>query len=182
MTHARNRPPTARRGGRPPKGPRPVASKNEQLLTDLRATADHLRSTDKPTLADTVEDLLAPGGWGRLRRAVEADTTAKNFNISIDKAAHVRYQAASEAAGSNLSADVVEGLRAFIDGDFSPANYPRRSAGSGSSTYLNARLADDLRSDFEGAVEARANELGFKTTIGHVVKAYLAHKYAQPAK
>ncbi|MFB7359643.1 hypothetical protein [Streptomyces gardneri] len=160
-----------------------MASTKDQLLTNLRDAARHLNATDKPELAKTVAGLLEDRGWVLLRMAVEDDRTAKNFPISINKVLHDRVKKASEAAGRDLTQDVVEGLRAFIDGGFSPAGYPRRGTGESGSTTMNVRLPDDLQTSFAEVAEARQAELGYKTTIGHVVKAYLAHKYTeQPAK
>ncbi|MFC9736121.1 hypothetical protein ACFWG5_34825 [Streptomyces hydrogenans] len=181
MARTQTRPPTFR-SGRPPKGPRPVATAREKLLTDLRAASAHLRATDAPELADTVDTLLTPAGWGQLRRAVEPDTDNRNEMIRLSEAAHRHYEQAATAAGSTLTADVSEGLRAFADGSFSPAGYPRREAGSRAQSHMNVRIADDLRADFAAAVTARTTELGYKTTIGHVAKAWLAHKYPLSAK
>ncbi|MFH8581657.1 hypothetical protein [Streptomyces zaomyceticus] len=176
MTHARNRPPTAPRGGRPSKGSRSVTSKDKQLLTDLRAAADHLRAKEAPELGDVVAGLLAPDGWVRLRKAFYADSIPPNMSISVNSEEKAWYQAAAKAAGRDLTTDVITGLRAFIDGEFSPVNYPRRSNDSSGNTTLNVRVSTDLRAEVKDAIEAREAEVG-KTTIGHVVRAWLAHTY-----
>lgn len=180
MSNARTRPPSTRIGGRPPKGPRPMATKSEKLLTDIRAAAQKLRETDAPDLADTIDGLLGPSGWQDLRRALSP--ARPNEPIFIDAEALAAYQEAAAAAGTNLSVVVTAGLRAFIDGNFSPATYPRRSKSSGPSRNLNFRLSAELREEFKQAAAARKDELGYVTTIGHVAKAWLATMYPQPAK
>lgn len=180
MSNARTRPPSTRIGGRPPKGPRPVASKSEKLLADIRAAADHLRATDAPDLADTINGLLTPSGWQNLRRATSPGDP--NEPISMNAQDLDAYQAAAEAADTTLSAVVTEGLRAFIAGDFSPAAYPRRVRNSSASRRnLNFRLSAELREEFKQAAAARKDELGYVTTIGHVAKAWLATTYRKSA-
>ncbi|MGW5003213.1 hypothetical protein ACWEP8_36795 [Streptomyces hydrogenans] len=159
-----------------------MATAPKKLIADLTAASNKLRDVGAPELADTVDSLLTPAGWGQLRRAVEPSTDNRNEMIRIGEAAHRHYEQAATAAGSTLTADVSEGLRAFADGTFSPAGYPRREAGSKAQSHMNVRIADDLRAAFAAAVTARTTELGYKTTIGHVAKAWLAHKYPLPAK
>jgi hypothetical protein len=157
-----------------------MATKTEKLLTDIRAAADHLRATDAPDLADTIDGLLGPSGWQDLRRALSP--ARPNEPIFMDAQDLDAYQAAAEAADTNLSAVVTEGLRAFIAGDFSPAAYPRRGKSSGASRNLNFRLSAELRESFKQAAADRKDELGYVTTIGHVAKAWLAQTFPQPAK
>ncbi|MFI0929647.1 hypothetical protein ACH4TP_37850 [Streptomyces sp. NPDC021012] len=159
-----------------------MATKSEKLLTNLRTISTRLREEDEPDLAGTVESLLEPTGWGALRRAIEAESKGDKgdaFPIGIQPDLHEKYKALSP----NLTKDVIEGLTAFIDGTFSPAGYPRRGAtGSAKKASLNVRLPAELKESFAAAAEARKAELGYTTTIGHVAKAWLAHKYAQPAQ
>lgn len=182
MVHNYTGPPNRRHGGRPPKGPRPVPTKSKQLLADLRTASTRLREENEPELAGAVESLLEPTGWGALRRAIEAESKGDKgdlFSVGIQPDLHEKYRAASP----NLTKDIIEGLTAFIDGTFSPAGYPRRGAtGSAKKASLNFRLPNELKESFAAAAEARAGELGYTTTIGHVAKAWLANKYAQPAK
>ncbi|MFC7794557.1 hypothetical protein [Streptomyces cinereoruber] len=152
-----------------------MPTKSEKLLADLQAASKHLRDTDAPALADTVDSLLAPKGWGQLRRAVEAENTPPSTSFSIGKTLKVRYQQASKTAGSNLTDDATEGLEKLIAGEFSPASYPRRQAGSGEETHLNVRIPADLKAE-----AAQVAKQTYGTTLGHVVKAYLAHKYPAP--
>ncbi|MFE7547006.1 hypothetical protein [Streptomyces gardneri] len=186
MATNHDRPPNARHGRRhPPKGPRPVASTPNKLRTDLRAASQHLRDTGAPALARTVDSLLDPTGWEQLRRATGSDsTTARNVPIPINADLRATYQQAAEAAGSNLTSDVLEGLRAFIDGEFSPAGYPRRNPGTpDTGTFLNVRIPESIQEAVKATAEERKDAIGFKTTLNHVAKAWLAHKYAQqPAK
>ncbi|MFB9558620.1 hypothetical protein, partial [Streptomyces roseoviridis] len=45
------------------------------------------------------------------------------------------------------------------------------------TSNLNVRVDRELRARFEAAVEERAEALGYRATITHVVKAWLIEKY-----
>ncbi len=83
---------------------------------------------------------------------------------------------------SSSTTDVIDAMTAFITGEFSPADYPRRAKGTGAATYINLRMTDEFKQLFDDAAKLREAELGYVTTIGHVVKAYLAEKYDKPAE
>ncbi|MFF6844680.1 hypothetical protein ACFY8X_38820 [Streptomyces tanashiensis] len=151
------------------------SKKDTQLLTNLRAASTKLTEAGAPELAATVDDLLAPGGWGRLRNATEAGTAAPNVPIHMP----LVTRAAIQQASSTVPADVAEGLEAFIAGTFSPAaNAHRARRNTGLETgNLNVRVDADLKARFQAAVEQRESELGYKPALSHVAKAWLIEKY-----
>ena len=168
---ARTRPrPRTDRAGRHPNGPRTVALPRKDLVTNLRAASDKLRASNSPQLADTVDELLQPGGWAKLRRAIEPVTlVTKPLKLSVEDRDH--YLAASTAAGSSLTEDAVEGLRAFVAGTFSTEGHPRRTTGGGPFVTTSFRVPEDLLQQIDAGVR-----------IGYVVKAWLARKYPKSAE
>ena len=178
-----NRPPAAprRSTGRPPKGPRIVPSKKDTLLADLRAASKRLTEVGAPELAAAVDEVLAPGGWGRLRNATDTTTDAATPNVGIHMPLVVRaaIQKAAQDAKNKIKNDVAEGLEAFITGTFSPAaNAHRARRNTGLETgNLNVRVDADLKARFQAAVEQRESELGYKPALSHVAKAWLIQKY-----
>ena len=186
MTNARTRPPAAprRTTGRPPKGPRTVASKKDtQLLADLRAASARLTEAGAPALASAVDEVLAPNGWSRLRHALETGTTAPNLPITMPAVMRDAIQSAVKQSGDSLPAAAVEGLEQFIAGRFAPAaNAYRARRGTGLKTAnLNIRIGDELRERFATAAEDHAEKLGYTAGLSHIVKCWLIEKYDVPA-
>ncbi|WP_158995303.1 hypothetical protein [Streptomyces sp. QHH-9511] len=151
------------------------SKKDTQLLANLRAASTRLTEVGAPELAAAVDEVLTPGGWGRLRHATEAGTAAPNVPIHMP----LVLRAAIQNASASVPKDVAEGLEAFIAGTFSPAagaHRARRNTGLETGN-LNVRVDADLRARFLDAVEARESELGYRPALSHVAKAWLIEKY-----
>ncbi|MFJ7990303.1 hypothetical protein [Streptomyces sp. NPDC096351] len=156
------------------------SKKDTELVTKLRAASARLTDAGAPELAATVDDLLAPGGWGRLRHATESDTAAPNVPIHMPLVVRTAIQQAAKSAGRNVPTDVAEGLEEFIAGRFRPAagaNRVRRGTGLESGN-LNVRVDADLKARFAAAVEEHGGALGYKPALSHVAKAWLIEKYS----
>ncbi|MFE5709635.1 hypothetical protein ACFQ7J_02225 [Streptomyces sp. NPDC056501] len=157
------------------------SKKDTQLLADLRAASTRLTEAGAPELAAAVDDVLAPGGWSRLRHATDTTTGVSTPNVAIHVPLVLRtaIQDASQAANSTLKDDVAEGLEAFIAGRFSPeANAYRARRNTGLETgNLNVRVDADLKRRFQEAAEDLTEDLGYKPALSHVAKAWLIEKY-----
>ncbi|MGW7283910.1 hypothetical protein ACWGH4_00165 [Streptomyces sp. NPDC054847] len=162
-----------------------MARKDNQIRQQIATAASHLRDTGKPDLADAIDLVLAPAGWGILRRS-DPDagdaTSAPNLPIRISATDRDRIRAAQEQAGTSLIADATEGLNAFIAGEFSPEQPARSVRGSGEEkVVINVRIDEELRKRVEQAAEERADELGWKPRPMHVIREWLIQeKYPAP--
>jgi hypothetical protein len=151
------------------------SKKDTELLTNLRAASTKLTEVSAPELAATIDGLLAPGGWGRLRSATEADNTAQNVPVRMPLVLRSAIQDAAKTAGDSLPAVVAEGLQEFIAGTFRPAanaHRVRRNSGLEMAT-LNVRIDAELKDRFRETAETLAHN----PAINHIVKAWLIEKY-----
>ncbi|MEU9703085.1 hypothetical protein [Streptomyces sp. NPDC047981] len=152
------------------------SKKDTELVHNLRAASKHLTSGGAPELAAAVDEILAPGGWSKLRHATATEAAAAP-NVPVHMPLVTR--AAIQQASSSVPKDVAEGLEAFISGTFSPAaNAHRARRNTGLETgNLNVRVDADLKARFLEAAEAREDDLGYKAALSHVAKAWLIEKY-----
>ncbi|MEU9998048.1 hypothetical protein [Streptomyces sp. NPDC050848] len=151
------------------------SKKDTELVTNLRAASKRLVDAGAPELAAAVEEVIAPGGWSRLRRATEDGAGSPNVPIHMPLVTRTAIQNAS----SSVPKDVAEGLEAFIAGTFSPAagaHRARRNTGLETGN-LNVRVDADLKARFLEAVDTRESELGYRPALSHVAKAWLIEKY-----
>ncbi|MFB7867399.1 hypothetical protein [Streptomyces sp. NPDC056069] len=159
------------------------SKKDTQFLADLRAASTRLTKAGAPELAATVDSLLLPNGWSRLRHAMESDNADPNLAVHMPLVLRAAIQDAAKAAGDSLPSAVAAGIEEFIAGRFSPsagAHRARRNTGLATGN-LNVRVSADLRARFQDAVTAREKELEYAPALGHVVKAWLIEKYDIPA-
>lgn len=192
MTRPPGRPRSERRK---PEGSRPVAqrptAKDLKTKRQVQEAVAYLRTADRPEHADAVDHLLTPAGWsmlGRLRAAEGAAETDTPLPIRLAKTDKDRIKAAQEKAAEqeasdSLTADVEEGLEAFVAGDFSPQPAARSAYGAGEEKVnLNVRVSAELKARVEQAALDRADELGWTPKPMHVAAAWLNHKYPAPKK
>jgi hypothetical protein len=103
---------------------------------------------NEPDLADAIDIVLAPNGWGRLRRSDPATSDSLDRNMAMRMPSEWREQikARAQAAGNKLARDVNEGYELYLDGKFSPKQPARQPTGSGvEMVNLNVRPDNDLR-------------------------------------
>ncbi|MFE1230264.1 hypothetical protein [Streptomyces sp. NPDC058745] len=167
-----------------------MTAKDDNLLARLTAASARLKEVGSADLAAAVDEAIAPAGWGKIRRAVEGDTGNPTLNVRMPEELKARIVAAAAAAGNELPDDIVEALRRFADGSFSPAAPVRARRGSAQkSTNLSARIDPAIRERAEAAAADRAGDLGYTATATSIVTAWLVEKYglqtepkATPAK
>ncbi|TXS68912.1 hypothetical protein EAO76_26465 [Streptomyces sp. sk2.1] len=125
-----------------------MPAKDTDLRSRLTAAATKLRKVNEPDLADAIDTVLAPNGWGRLRRSDPATSNSLDRNMAMRMPAEWREQikTRAEAAGDKLAKEVNEGLQKYLDGKFVPVAPGRSPYGSGTEMpNLNVRAMDSLR-------------------------------------
>lgn len=133
---------------RPPRGHRPVPAKDTNLRPRLAAAAAKLRTINEDDLAEAIDTVLAPNGWGRLRRSdlVVSDSLDRSMAMGMPAEWREQIKARAQAAGNKLADDVNEGLQQYLDGKFTPVVPARSPYGSGAEKVnLNVRAKDALR-------------------------------------
>lgn len=176
----KKRPPTLRSDRRPPRGPRPVTTKDSELRPRLAAASSlmhtlndanlddaaklrEIKKVDLAGCADAIDTVLAPNGYGRLRRSDPATSASVDRNMGIymprewraqiqerAKAEHDRLwreQVAEPGAKKRgIKDDINEGFELYLAGKFDPVAPARRPRGSADDMVnLNARPKDELR-------------------------------------
>ena len=166
MANAPKKRPPNMHGGRPPRGPRPVAT-SPDLRTNLKAAATQLRQTKTPALAEAIDTVLAPGGWKALRNT---DSVGTGDNLSIRMIREFRDQvvAAARAAGDTVTAGVNEGFALFLAGEFTPRP-PAKGPAVAEADKVNLNVRPNA------ALHGRVRESGLLPQ--HVAAEYLMHKY-----
>ena len=174
MANTPLRPPNNGSPGRPPKGPRRVPTRRDDLRTRLNAAATFLREKDATDLAQAVESVTAPQGWTALRDTdTAADSgTSPNFPLLMSKEDKAKVMAAAEEAGDKLTHVVNEGWSKYLEGTFTPhsSTKARRHSGVEKET-LTVRPSRTLRQQVE-ATGTKASKVGidyllFKYKVGH---------------
>lgn len=176
----KKRPPTMRSDRRPPRGPRPVPAKDTNLRPRLTAASSLLHKVSDPNLddaaklreikqadladlAEAIDSILVPNGWGRLRRSDPTTSKSLDRNMGIympiewrtqiqerAKKEHDRqWRAQAQEPGAkkrSIKDDINEGFEKYLAGEFEPIASKLSPHGSaGDSGMLNARPRDDLR-------------------------------------
>lgn len=183
MVNAPTRPPNRPRSERrTPKGPfvapRTPTSSAHTIRARLTAASATLTKAGAPDLAAAVDEVLAPGGWGLLRRTEENADANPNLAIHMNKAIRESLKTKAEAKGTSLSADVTEAFRLFLAGEFVPDAPIRSQRNSGAEkANLNVRPDASLLQQVLDVAEQKSAEYGWKVTPARVAAAYLMKKY-----
>ncbi|MFI0156259.1 hypothetical protein [Streptomyces lydicus] len=158
-------------------------------LTTAAAKLREPGTPDPAALADAAEaidEALAPNGWSKLRRTepTAVSKLSPNKPIHMDRSVRTHLHQAADAKGVVLSHLGEEGLRKFIDGEFTPER-PQRAATNPEerdSVTLNVALDKDLRdqADARGKELKEAGELDWAPKTAQIVKAYLLHVLPMP--
>ncbi|MFK8851279.1 hypothetical protein [Streptomyces sp. Ac-502] len=161
-----------------------MPKKDDDLLRRLSRASAHLRDTGAPDLADAVDEMCAPTGWGKLRRAIEAASPLPR-NVAVYMPREERDHLRQAAADRNLvlTEEAHEGLRRFLAGEFTPVNLGRGPyTGDTVLSNLNLRLDPDLRSraDAHGKQLKETGELDWTPKAVHVVRQYLLQRMPMP--
>jgi len=125
-----------------------VPAKDTNLRPRLTAASSKLREMNEPDLADAIDIVLAPNGWGRLRRSdpTTSDSLDRNMAMRMPSEWREQIKARAQAAGNRLADDVNEGLQTYLDGKFEPIAPGRNPHGSAAEMVnLNVRAKDALR-------------------------------------
>ena len=173
MANPRTRPPNQSRfRRRPPKGPRHVAS---DLRSRLKKAAAQLKADGHPELSATVEAVLAPGGWSKLR-AEPGAASASNLPLFMPEPLREALKAAADTKDVSLGALVTEGFRAAVQGSWTPPAAVRAERGSLAAqrkVNLNVRVDDVARADLEERLPALSEEVGGRLSLTSVAIAWL---------
>lgn len=173
MANPRTRPPNQSRfRRRPPKGPRHVAS---DLRTRLKKAAAQLKADGHSELSASVEAVLAPGGWSKLR--AEAGTaSASNLPLFMPESLREALKTAADDKDVSLGALVTEGFRAAAEGRWTPPAPVRAKRGALAGqrqVNLNVRVDDIARADLEEKLPVLSQEVGGKLSLTSVAIAWL---------
>ena len=176
----KNRPPSLRSDRRPPRGPLPVPAKDTNLRPRLAAASSKLRAMNEPDLADAIDIVLAPNGWGRLRRSDPATSDSLDRNMAMRMPHDWREQIKqrAQAAGNKLVDDVNEGLQTYLAGKFEPVAPGRAPQGFGEMVNLNVRAKDALRE----AVTQQGDHSPALVAAAYLMSKYKVGPYAPQKK
>ncbi|MER8002999.1 hypothetical protein [Streptomyces sp. NPDC095613] len=133
-----------------------------------------------PDEAAAIEELLAPGGWTKLRRE-QPDTAAasKNLAIMMGDAVRDHIDKALKAAGESRGLVADEALEAYIDGTFHPVQ-PGLNFGS-RRVALNVPLDPELHSAATEKIQREKGPRGYRPSLGMIVAAWILQKYPMDA-
>ncbi|MFD3336078.1 hypothetical protein ACFWV1_26040 [Streptomyces sp. NPDC058700] len=149
----------------------------ELIRARLIVASEKLRPTD-PLLADTVDEVLAPGGWKLLK---PPSTTATGKNLSIAMRREVRDELKDKTTSTSLSEATDKAFEEFLAGTFVPDAPParaRRNSGVTAETVnLNVRVNGDLLQQVKDIADERSAEYGWTVTPARVAAAYLLKKH-----
>ncbi|WP_331764812.1 hypothetical protein [Streptomyces sp. NBC_01238] len=156
-----------------------MPAKDTNLRPRLTAAATKLREINEPDLADAIDTVLAPNGWGRLRRSDPSASLDRNMAMRMpiewreqikERAEAARKQLADDEKKKTLADDVNEGLQKYLDGEFAPFGFDRNPRGSAvEMVNLNVRAKDALREAVQQQEDGSSAAL--------VASAYLMSKY-----
>ncbi|MFF8840563.1 hypothetical protein [Streptomyces sp. NPDC015130] len=154
----------------------------ESVRAHLIVASEKLRPTD-PLIADTVDALLAPGGWQLLKPA--ASTGAGNVSISMNRS--VRDALKERLTSKSLSAYANEAFEKFLAGTYvppAPVRATRNSGATADTVNLNVRTDAELLQQVKDAAAERSEEYGWTITPARIAGPYLLeqHKVSGTAK
>lgn len=152
--------------------PRARTSSAHTIHARLAAGAAKLRQAGADDEANAIDEILAPSGWGLLRRAEAAANPERagerNLAIPLPKDIRDEIKARAAANGDVITRVVNEGFEKYLAGKFTPKQPQRSAWGSGEvKANLNVRPSGELRDRVE-----QEGPLAL-----HVAGAYLMHKY-----
>lgn len=199
------RPPTrSRNGGRPPRGPRPVALRPEdkKRVDQLTAAAKHLRTEGKDEWASAVEFVLTPEAGtfvNRLRvQRLRQEAAEGKFgqNLAIYTPAAVRDEVKERLAKAQrenpdkspgqkitASSEAKKALEAFLAREFVPEQPQRAVHGSGEKRVnLNVRVDPELRQRAEDFGADHAAEFGWAPRASHIILSWLTTRFTDAGR
>lgn len=170
-----------------------MPSRDTSLRAKLTAAAARLREVDSPELAEAVEVVLAPTGWGRLRRsALEVSGSGADLdpNLPIGMLKSVRDEIKKNVAAAaaarpghriSIASEARLALEAFLAGEFVPDMPERSPRGAGlEKANLNVRVNADLRKRAEDYGADNAAEFGWAPRASHIISSWLIARYTKP--
>ncbi|MGV2914762.1 hypothetical protein [Streptomyces alfalfae] len=165
---------------------RKPSSSASTIRARLTAASAKLTQSGEPELAAAVDEVLAPGGWGVLRRAEAAVNPAsageRNLAVQLTETARDLIKERAADRGNTITNDVNEAFTKFLAGEFLPSRPQRSPRNSGvTKVNLNSRPDGALRAQVETAAKERAEELGWEPKPAHIAADWLMKKYRIPA-
>jgi hypothetical protein len=152
------------------------------VASDLRArlkkASAQLRADGHPELSSSVDAILAPGGWSKLRNEAGAPS-ASNLPLFMPETLREALKEAADDKDVSLAAVVNEGLRAAVEGRWVPPVRVRAARGSVAgqkNVNLNVRVDDVLRADFMEALPELSRKAGGKLSLTSVAVAWLCEE------
>ncbi|MEV8455476.1 hypothetical protein AB0467_34635 [Streptomyces sp. NPDC052095] len=157
---------------------RTPTSSASTIRARLTAASAKLTEAGAPDLAAAVDEVLAPNGWGLLRRTEEGANANPNMAIFMNVEIRESLKAKAAAKGATLTADVNEAFTKFLAGVFVPDAPSRSRRNSGAEKgNLNVRPDADLVQQVKDIAEQKSAEYGWTVTPARVASAYLMRKY-----
>ncbi|MFB7592412.1 hypothetical protein [Streptomyces sp. NPDC056169] len=147
----------------------------ETVRARLIVASEKLRPID-PLLADTVDEVLAPGGWQLLKPPAASTGGGHPLSIGMNRA----VRDALHETSTSLSADVNEAFEEFLAGTFTPdapVRARRNSGATAETVNLNVRVNPDLLQQVKDIAGERSDEYGWTVTPARVAAPYLLKKY-----
>lgn len=159
----------------------PLKPADQQRRDQLTEAAATLRAANRPDLADAVDYVLTPDGWGFVNRLMwgRKESATGNMPIRVDPSVRDHLKASS----ANLTGDVNEGFEKFLAGEWVPDKPEPAGPGSAVKVVLNVRPDEALSTQVKERCEQLRSdgELGWKPYASTVALAYLVHKHGLPA-
>lgn len=171
-----------------------MQTRGTQLRTQLAHAAARLREVDSPDLAEAVEEVLKPTGWGLLRRSSpevsgsgHADRLPPNLPVRMPKAVREEIkrnvaaaQAAKPGVKITLATEAERALEAFLAGEFAPEQPQRLPRGAKVEwANLNVRVDAELRQRAEDFGADNAAEFGFAPRASHIISSWLIQRFTE---
>lgn len=197
MANTPTRPPNRSRSERrtPPRGPRPVALRPEDIkrVDQLAQVSAHLRSEGKTEWADTVDFVLSPEGSRfvnrlrvqRLRQEGAEGKYGQNLAIAMPlvvreeiKANVAKLARTKPGEKITVSSEATRALEAFLAGEFVPDRPQRVARGMAEKVgNLNVLLDPGLRQRAENFGADHAAEFGWAPRASHIIARWLMRYY-----
>jgi len=149
------------------------------VASDLRArlqqASAQLKADGHLELSASVDAVLAPGGWSKLR-AESGAPVASNLPLFMPEDLRAALKEAADHRDASLGALVTEGFRAAVEGRWEPPVPERARRGSAAQVRkvnLNVRVDDTARHRMEKALPRLRENISPRLSLTSIAIAWL---------